>query len=87
MAILRGVENGFSEVRAARQGRLTITDCFGRVNAEAAAIHKKNISLISEVTLLKKNTFYSRFGNWFGIVNLVAAIGLIFLSRRSRGSR
>ena len=28
MAIVRGVENGFSEVRAARQGRLTITQLF-----------------------------------------------------------
>ena len=76
MAILRGVENGFSEVRAARQGRLTISDCFGRVNSEASSIHKKNVSLLGEVTLLKKNTIYSRFGDWFGILNLVAAIGV-----------
>ncbi len=79
MAILRGVENGFSGVRAARQGRLTISDCYGRVNSEASATHKKNITLLSEVTLLKKNTIYSRFGDWFGIMNLVAAIGLILL--------
>ena len=35
MAILRGVENGFSEVRAARKGSLTISDYYGRVNSEA----------------------------------------------------
>jgi apolipoprotein N-acyltransferase len=77
MAILRGVENGFSEVRAARQGRLTISDCFGRVSSEASGTHKKNVTLLGEVTLLKKSTIYSRFGDWFGILNLVALIAII----------
>jgi len=36
MAILRGVENGFSEIRTARQGRLTISDYTGKVNFEQA---------------------------------------------------
>jgi apolipoprotein N-acyltransferase len=31
MAILRGVENGFAVVRAARQGELTISDYHGKV--------------------------------------------------------
>jgi apolipoprotein N-acyltransferase len=85
MAILRGVENGFSEVRAARQGRLTISDCYGRVNAEASSIHKKNVALIGEVILTQKCTIYSRFGDWFGILNLVAGIALLALAfRRSR---
>jgi hypothetical protein len=35
MAILRGVENGFSEIRTARQGRLTISDCYGKIINEA----------------------------------------------------
>lgn len=89
MAILRGVENGFSEVRAARQGRLTISDCFGRINSEASSVHKKDVTLLGEVTILKKSTIYSRYGDWFGILNLVASIGLIVVgsSRRSRGSR
>lgn len=85
MAILRGVENGFSEVRAARQGSLTISDCYGRVNAEASSIHNKSATLIGEVTLLEKNTVYSRFGDWFGILNVVAGIMLIGIGlRRSR---
>jgi apolipoprotein N-acyltransferase len=77
MAILRGVENGFSEVRAARQGRLTISDCYGRVNSEVSSAHKKDVALLGEVTLLHKNTVYSRLGEWFGLLNLIAAIALI----------
>jgi apolipoprotein N-acyltransferase len=88
MAILRGVENGFSEVRTARQGSLTISDCFGRVNSEASSVQKKDVTLLGEVTLLKKNTIYSRFGDWFGMLNMVAAIFIIVVglnvSRRSR---
>jgi apolipoprotein N-acyltransferase len=85
MAILRGVENGFSEVRAARQGRLTISDCYGRVTAEASSSHKKFAALIGEITLTQKNTLYSRFGDWFGILNLFAGIVIIALAfRRSR---
>jgi apolipoprotein N-acyltransferase len=83
MAILRGVENGFAEVRSARQGRLTISDCYGRVNYEASSIHKNDIALLGEVTILHKNTIYSRFGDWFGILNLIAGIGLIFFSLTS----
>lgn len=85
MAILRGVENGFSEVRAARLGRLTISDCFGRVNAEASSVHKKDVALLGDVTLLKKRTLYSRFGDWFGILNLVAAIALLAVGLKQRG--
>ncbi len=88
MAVLRGVENGFSEVRAARQGRLTISDCYGRVTSEVSSNPERNITLLGEVTLLKKNTIYSRFGDWFGILNLLASLALIVvglnISRRSR---
>jgi apolipoprotein N-acyltransferase len=89
MAILRGVENGFSEVRAARQGRLTISDCFGHVSSEASSTRKKNVTLLGEVSILKKNTIYSRFGDWFGILNLIASILLIVagLKNNSRGSQ
>jgi len=83
MAILRGVENGFSEVRSARLGRLTISDCYGRVNAEASSTQKKDITLLGEVTILKKNTIYSRFGEWFGLLNLVAALALTGLGLKN----
>jgi apolipoprotein N-acyltransferase len=80
MAVLRGVENGFSEVRAARQGRLTISDCYGRVKYETSCARGQNASLIGEVSLQKRYTIYSQFGEWFGILNLIGAIFFIFQS-------
>jgi len=74
MAVLRGVENGFSEVRTARQGRLTISDCYGRVKYETSSAQGKRASLIGEVSLQNRKTVYSQFGEWFGILNLIGAM-------------
>jgi len=84
MAVLRSVENGFSEVRTARQGRLTINDCYGRVTYEANSSKGGKISLLGNVSLEKRDTIYTRFGDWFGILNLIAAICFIFFSRRKK---
>jgi apolipoprotein N-acyltransferase len=80
MAVLRGVENGFSEVRGARLGKLTISDCFGRVTSEAASSDRKESVLSGEVSLLRQPTIYSKFGDWFGIAGLIAAVSLILIS-------
>jgi len=84
MAILRGVENGFSEVRAARQGRLTISDYYGKVNFEASSAQGNAITLTGEVSLTHKETFYSKSGNWFAIINVVMALGFIFIAMKKR---
>jgi apolipoprotein N-acyltransferase len=84
MAVLRGVENGFSEVRSARLGRLTICDCFGRVHSEASSVHKKGVTLLGKVEIQRKNTIYSSFGDWFGILNLVAAMAMIAIGLKNR---
>ena len=68
MAIMRGVENGFSEIRTARLGRLTISDCYGRVTAEAKSSKGNAAMLAGDVRIQNKHTFYARFGNWFGII-------------------
>lgn len=81
MAILRGVENGFSEVRTARLGRLTISDCYGRVTYEANSSNGRRTTLLGEVSLQKRNTIYTRFGDWFGLTNIIAAIVLVLLRR------
>jgi len=77
MAILRGIENGFSEVRTARQGRLTISDPYGRINAEATSVNGKVTRLIGQVSLKNVNTFYTRHVDWFGISILFVAILII----------
>jgi apolipoprotein N-acyltransferase len=77
MAILRGVENGFSEIRAARQGRLTISDCYGRITHETDCSDKKKATLFGDVSFEKRKTIYGQFGEWFGILNVM---GLVLLS-------
>ena len=84
MAVLRGVENGFSEVRTARLGRLTISDCYGRVTYEANSSNGQGATLLGKVSLQKRNTIYTRFGDWFGIVNLIAAAGFVLLGKRNK---
>ena len=79
MAVLRGVENGFSEIRTARLGRLTISDNTGKVTSESNCSNGKATSLIGKVRLENTNTFYRRFGDWFGIMNAAAAILLLFI--------
>jgi len=79
MAILRGVENGFSEVRAARLGRLTISDQYGKVTTEASCSNSQSASVVGDVSLQHTDTLYVRFGDWFGVLNLLAALGFILI--------
>ncbi|MEO7445882.1 MAG: nitrilase-related carbon-nitrogen hydrolase, partial [Ferruginibacter sp.] len=78
MTILRGVENGFSMIRTARQGRLTISDSYGRVTYERNGSKGQQAYLTGIVSIENKKTLYSLFGNWFGIVDLIAALFFIF---------
>ncbi len=78
MAIIRGVENGFSEIRTARQGRLTISDLYGRILAEANSSDGKPTTLTGKVPLQHINTFYSRHHKWFGLLVIIMAV--VFLS-------
>ncbi len=77
MSILRGVENGFSMIRTARQGRLTISDCYGRVTYETNASKGQQSYLLGKASIEHKNTLYARFGIWFGIVDLIGALFFI----------
>jgi apolipoprotein N-acyltransferase len=87
MAILRGVENGFSEIRTARQGRLTISDCYGRIINEADCSNGKGVSLLGNLSLQKSNTLYSRLGDWFGIINLIGAALFLFSTIRTQNKK
>jgi len=84
MAILRGVENGLTIIRTARQGQLTISDYRGKVLYEASCTNNKAVSLIATVSLQPIQTFYSRFGDWFGYINTIAAIYFLFLLIRKQ---
>lgn len=80
MSILRGVENGFSEVRAARVGKLTISDCYGRVIDESSSSNLQSASLIGDVPTQRVDTFYTRSGDWMGALSLLLSVFLILVT-------
>jgi apolipoprotein N-acyltransferase len=85
MAVIRGVENGFSVIRTARLGRLTISNSFGKVKYEANSSDGEASILTGKINLYRSKTIFTRFGDWFGIVNaVVAGIFLIFGLRAAR---
>jgi apolipoprotein N-acyltransferase len=77
MAVMRGVENGFTIARAAKQGLLTISDDRGRVLAEQRSDASPFSSLVVVVPIYRSQTIYSRLGDWFAWVNLLLLMALI----------
>jgi apolipoprotein N-acyltransferase len=84
MAILRGIENGFSIARNARQGRLSITDYKGKVLDEVSSADGKAHILIGQLPLHRGHTLYSKIGNLFGLLNLIGACWILFLLWRKK---
>jgi apolipoprotein N-acyltransferase len=78
MAIMRGVEDGFWIVRAARQGYLTVSDTRGRVIGEARSDAAPFSTLIANVPIADGSaTLYRRFGDWFAWVMLATLAGVL----------
>ena len=75
MAVMRSVEHGFSLVRAARQGRVTVSDAYGRILDEASTIGATEASVVVlNAPARAVPTLYARFGDWFGVVSCVVAL-------------
>jgi apolipoprotein N-acyltransferase len=72
MAILRGVESGFAIARAARTGRLTLSDDRGRVIVESYN-DGRDVELIGDLPLRNSHTLYRRGGDWFAWLALALA--------------
>jgi apolipoprotein N-acyltransferase len=72
MAIMRGVEGGFSVARAARNGYLTVSDDRGRVVAEARSDSAPFATLLADVPVGQEHTLFQRWGNWFAWVAVAA---------------
>lgn len=71
MAVMRGVESGFSIARAPKQGILTVTDDRGRVLAERASNAQPFTTLLARVPSEHQTTLYSRLGDWFAWLCIV----------------
>jgi apolipoprotein N-acyltransferase len=83
MAIMRGVESGFAIARAARGGRLTLSDDRGRVLAEASD-DAGDAQLVADLPLHHTHTLYAAWGDWFAWAELAL---LVFVLLRVRWKR
>jgi apolipoprotein N-acyltransferase len=88
MAILRGVEDGFALVRAARDGLLTASDAQGRVIAAAPTSSDGIVTILADLPQGAGDTIYLRIGDsfaWFclGLATMLAAGALL----RRRGDK
>jgi apolipoprotein N-acyltransferase len=80
--VMRGVENGYTIVRASREGLLTASDPYGHILAEIPSSAMPGHSLLARVTVANPlPTVYTRIGNVFGWLSAVAAVLLFVLSR------
>jgi apolipoprotein N-acyltransferase len=73
IAVMRGVENGFSIARAAKNGFLTVSDDRGRIVGEASSSSAPFATLLVDVPAVHSWTIYQLLGDWFAWV----AIGLL----------
>ena len=76
MAVMRGVEDGFNMVRAAKQGFLTVSDNRGRILAETTSYSVPFTTLLADVPTVHDWTLYQTLGDWFGWANLALLSGI-----------
>jgi apolipoprotein N-acyltransferase len=89
MAVMRGVENGFSVARAGRRGVLSLSDANGRVTAEASTGTAQSVTVAGELTPQASPTLYTRWGDWFAwlcCAMALAAMTTWLAARRGRSS-
>ena len=65
MAVMRGVEDGFSIVHAAKNGYLTVSDSRGRILAETRSDSAPFPALLARVPAAHVATIYLLLGDWF----------------------
>jgi len=70
MAVMRGVENGFTVVRAAKMGYLTVSDDRGRILAENSSDSAPFATLMAVAPTAHHRTVFLLLGDWFGWVSL-----------------
>ncbi|MDE3199714.1 MAG: hypothetical protein KGN79_02240 [Acidobacteriota bacterium] len=82
IAIMRGVEDGFSIARAAKNGYLTVSDSRGRILAELRSNTAPFATLLANVPAEHHATLYQKLGNWFaGVAVALLAFALVQWSR------
>lgn len=83
MAMMRGIEYGYSIVRSAKVGLLTVSDDRGRLLAEAGPNAGVSFTtLLAAVPVRHDRTLYQSWGDWFAWLNV--ALLCVILSQAWR---
>ena len=87
IALMRGVEDGFSVARAAKNGFLTVSDNRGRIIGEVSSSSAPFATLLVSVPAAHVWTVYQWLGDWFAwvAIALLAAVAarIYFVKRGS----
>jgi apolipoprotein N-acyltransferase len=78
MAVVRGVENGFTLARSAQEGLVTLSDSYGRILGEHASATDPVVVVRAPPGI--GPTFYARFGDWFGWTNVLLAGAMMIIA-------
>jgi apolipoprotein N-acyltransferase len=84
MAVMRGVESGFTIVRAAKQGLSTVSDDRGRILAQQDVAKVRFASLVGTAPVRHDDTLYARWGDWFAWLNIAGLVALLLSPKRNR---
>lgn len=76
MAVMDGVENGFAVLRSAFNGLETLSDAYGRILASASTMQPGMVVTQAAVPLGPGPTLYTRIGNVFAWLCIVASLAL-----------
>ena len=81
--VVRGIENGYTVVRAAREGLLTVSDAYGRILAERPSSELPGSFLVADAPVGEPvRTLYTRIGNLFGWICVAGAAAFLLIGRR-----
>jgi apolipoprotein N-acyltransferase len=74
IAIMRGVESGFSIAHAAKNGYLTVSDNRGRILAQTRSDSAPFATVHAEVPVMHSRTLYLLWGDWFAWLSLAILV-------------
>ena len=84
VAALRGVESGYSVVRAGRESYLNVSDRYGHTIARQRSDFLPGSSLLADLPLGPATpTLYARYGNAFGWLSVAASAFMIVVMERA----